>query len=66
MSTVDEIESAIKHLTAEQYKMFRKWFEEYESNLWDSQIEQDIRDGKLDKIAQEAIEEYESGNCSKL
>ena len=66
MSTVDEIESAVKSLTAEQYKTFRKWFEEYESNLWDSEIEQDARSGKFHNIAQEAIEEYESGDCSKL
>ena len=66
MSTVEEIEDAAKHLSSEQFENFRKWFEEYESNLWDSQIEQDARSGKLDKFAQKAVEEYESGNSSKL
>lgn len=66
MSTVEEIESAVQSLTREQYEAFRKWFEEYESNLWDLQIEHDARSGKLDEISQEAVNEYESGNCSKL
>ena len=66
MSTVEEIEDAVKHLSSEQFESFRKWFEEYESDLWDSQLEQDARSGNLDKLAQEAVKEYESGKSSKL
>ena len=66
MSTVIELENAIRHLTSEQYKVFREWFEEYEAAQWDSQIENDARDGKLDHLAQEAVEELRSGNCSRL
>lgn len=33
---------------------------------WDEQLEQDIADGKLDALAQEAIFEFESGNCREV
>ena len=66
MSTVKEIEQAIENLTAEDYRAFREWFEEYESDQWDSQIEQDIADGKLDRFAEQAVREYEAGRCREL
>ena len=34
---------------------------EYEAELWDRQIEADIRSGKLDKLGQEALEELRAG-----
>ena len=33
---------------------------------WDEQLEQDIADGKLETLAQEAISEFESGNCQEV
>jgi len=66
MSIVKQIEEAISHLSPEEYKTFRTWFEEYESQQWDSQFEKDVKAGRLDNIAQEALQEYEEGNCSDL
>lgn len=66
MSTVKDIENAVTKLAPEQYTAFRKWFEEYESNHWDSQIEADAQAGKLDKFAEEAVAEYDAGKTSKL
>ena len=66
MSTVKEIEEAISHLSPEEYKTFQAWFEEYESQQWDSKFEKDVKAGRLDNIAQEALQEYEAGNCSDL
>ena len=33
---------------------------------WDEQLERDIADGKLESLAQEAISEFENGNCQEL
>ena len=33
---------------------------------WDEQLERDIADGKLETLAQEAISEFESGNCQEI
>lgn len=37
-----------------------KRLEEIDSDLWDEQIERDALSGKLDKLADEALREYES------
>ena len=66
MSTVKEIQEAVSQLAPEQYKAFRRWFEEHESVLWDAQIEEDVRSGKLNRLAEEAVEEYDSGTASEL
>jgi len=33
---------------------------------WDEQLEQNIADGKLEALAQEAISDFESGNCREI
>ena len=66
MSNVTEIEEAIFHLSPEEYKAFRAWFEEYENQQWNSQFEKDVMSGRLDYLAQEALKEYKAGNCSDL
>ena len=66
MSTVKEIEEAISHLSPEDYKAFRVWFEEFENQQWDSEFEKDVESGRLDSIAQEALKEYEAGNFTDL
>ena len=66
MSTVKEIEEAISRLSEEEYQAFRAWFEEYENQQWDSQFKKDVESGRLDNMAQEALKEYDAGNCSDL
>ena len=66
MVTIKEIEEAVKSLPPEQYKAFRRWFDEYEARQWDAQIERDVNAGKLDELAQKAIQDYESGDTTEL
>jgi hypothetical protein len=66
MSTVKEIEEAISHLSPDDFKTFRAWFEEYENQQWDSEFEKDIESGRFDNIAEEALKEFEAGNHSDL
>ena len=66
MSIVKEIEEAITQLSPDDYKSFRVWFEEFENQQWVSEFEKDVESGRLDSIAQEALKEYEAGNCSDL
>jgi len=46
--------------------MFSKWFSEYQNEIWDRQIEEDIEEGKFDDILNEVDEEYKSGNIGEL
>ena len=66
MSTVKEIEKAVGELDKHELSSFRDWFKVFDAAQWDSQIEQDISQGKLDDLASEAIEEHSKGKSRAL
>ena len=45
---------------------FRRWLREFDSDEWDRQIEEDVRAGKLDKLAEEAIAAHRAGKNKEL
>lgn len=59
MSTVQEIERAIEKLSTEELAEIRAW-------LWDRDIERDAAEGKLDVIADEALQEHLAGKTRRL
>ena len=63
---VEDIEQGILGLPQDQLKQFRAWYEKFDADTWDVQIEQDAKDGKLDAIAESALTEYKSGKARKL
>ena len=66
MSTVEDIEQAIKELRPSELAEFRRWFTEWDGAAWDAQIEADAAAGKLDKLAEEALAEYCSGKAREI
>lgn len=50
-----KIEKVISNLTPEELSQFRAWFEEFYAVTWDKQIEEDVKSGRLDAIAEKAI-----------
>lgn len=66
MTGVKEIETAIKKLPREQLAEFRAWFEEFDAQLFDSAIAQDVEAGKLDRLADEALAEHRKGGSREL
>lgn len=64
--TLDELENAVAGLSDEDLARFREWFIEFDSAAWDRQLEEDVSAGLLDKLADEAILEHESGKTSEL
>ncbi|MCP6757946.1 MAG: hypothetical protein NHB32_04005 [Fischerella sp. CENA71] len=66
MSTLEQIEAAILTLPSQDFERLRQWFFDLDYQRWDEQLEQDIADGKLEALAQEAIAEFESGQCRKI
>ena len=55
-TAVEDIEKAVAQLSPQELARFRIWF--------DAAIERDVRDGKLDAMAQEAIAAYRV-NCNR-
>lgn len=66
MSRLDLLEREIKSLSQTELAEFERWFEEYRADLWDKQIEADVQAGKLDKLADEAIAQFQQEKFKKL
>lgn len=66
MSKLADIERQIRELPPEELDELRQWLAELDADAWDAQIEADIRAGKLDKLAAEALEDYKAGRARKL
>lgn len=63
---IHEIEQAVTHLSQKELARFRQWFEEFDAQNWDKQIEADATSGKLDKIAEKALTGYRAGKAKEL
>ncbi len=66
MSTVQDIENAIRQLSPEDLAAFRAWFAEFDAAVWDRQLEADVAAGRLDQLAEEALKEFRDGRCTDL
>ena len=66
MRTVQEIEQAVTQLSKDQLAEFRAWYEQFDADAWDRQIEEDIAAGKLDALADAAIADHQAGRTKKL
>jgi hypothetical protein len=66
MSTVTEIEDAIRNLPEEDLAALRAWFAESGAEQWDRQFERDIAEGRLDGLADEALRDWREGRCTDL
>ena len=64
MGTIQEIEEAVRNLRPDELAAFRAWFAEFEAAAWDDQIENDVAAGRLDRLAEEAIEDLREGRCT--
>jgi len=50
MTTLPEIEAAIKQLPEGDVRQLSAWLQEYLDEMWDREIEADLLLGKLDKL----------------
>ena len=66
MVRVEELEREIQKLDRTELASLAQWFQGYASDEWDRQIESDIRSGRLDKLAEEALAEHEEGKTREI
>lgn len=66
MSNVQEIQDAVSQLSHEDLVRFRMWFAEFDAALWDKQLENDVAAGRLDTLAEEALQDLREGRCTDL
>lgn len=66
MNTVEAITNAISQLPPEQAEQVRLWLAERTETAWDTRIEEDERAGRLDALAQRALQEHQAGRTRQL
>lgn len=64
--SIKEIEAAITELPPQEVAELMSWLAERHSQLWDTQIEDDLEAGRLDTLLAEVEKEYEAGLAKPL
>jgi hypothetical protein len=66
MSKVESLEQEIRKLSPQELAELMTWLQKYDAELWDRQIEDDARAGRLDRLAKKALESYHAGKHIEL
>lgn len=64
--TLQELEKTVSELTPEQLAKFREWFITFDAEQWDQRFESDVAAGRLDRLADEMIQEHQAGKSTGL
>jgi hypothetical protein len=65
VGSAKEIEEAVLRLSAAEFAAVRAWFAEFDAEVWDRQIEDDVAAGRLDALADEALGDLRAGRCTE-
>jgi len=66
MSKLEALEKRVSGLSAEELSEFRRWFVEFDAAAWDRQIERDVKTGKLETLADEALRDHAAGKSTEF
>lgn len=66
MSTLQDLERTVKQLSTEDLAAFRAWFAEFDAQTWDQQFEQDVKTGRLNDLADRALQHFHTGRCTEM
>lgn len=66
MTTVQEIQAAIKSLSYDEFSDLKNWILELDWEQWDKQIQEDSVSGKLDFLIDEALTEKAQNKLQEL
>lgn len=61
--SITEIQTAVKQLSQDELAEFLEWLDNFQESLWDKQIEEDLKAGKLDSLIQQAEKAFNEGKC---
>lgn len=64
--SVKDIEQAITQLPPSEVAELSQWFEEFQAQVWDRQIEQDAKAGRFAALIEQAKAEAAAGRCKPL
>lgn len=61
MDRLEKLKQQIQALSPEELARFRAWFLEFYWASWDRQIEDHVRAGRLDALAEQALRDHAAG-----
>ena len=61
MTTIEQIEAAILTLNTDDFHKLRTWFLDLDYQQWDKQLQQDVIEGRLNALVEEAIADFKRG-----
>jgi hypothetical protein len=64
--SVKKLEEQVTQLSEEEFKEFSTWFEGYQADVWDRQMEKDVLSGRFDGLFAEIEGEVERGEIKPL
>jgi hypothetical protein len=63
---IEDLEQQVQALSPEELAQFRAWFLGFDWAMWDQQLERDVREGRLDQLADKALRDHASGQTRPL
>ena len=66
MTTIPEIQQAIMNLSEADYAELCRWLLDQDWERWEREFDEDVRAGKLDALAAEALEAKTRGELKNL
>ncbi len=66
MTTVSELQDAILGLSETDYSELRRWLLDRDWERWEREFDEDVKAGKLDALASEALEAKARGELKDL
>lgn len=66
MTKIESLEREIESLSPQELQALRRWFVEFDAKLWDQELERDVAAGKLDRLADDALEADKRGEGRNL
>ena len=64
--SLEQLQRQVQVLSHDELVQFRAWFLEYDSEVWDAEIEQDAAAGCLDVLAERALRDHTDGKTTSL
>jgi hypothetical protein len=64
--TIEDLEKAVAKLPPGDLARFRAWFETFDASRFDDKIERDAKAGRLDRLADQALDDFRKGRAREL
>ena len=66
MDKIEKVGLEIKAFSPAELAAFRKWFQDFDAEAWDRQMEEDVQAGEFDALAKAALNALECGKCNEI